>query len=236
MRIFSGKTPRLSCRMPLLSSGKTSSPARRSQQAVMSKSLLPSGTCCFIFPLPCLAAGNLQKQVVEQLAELTRSVLRRQQTGDSFQRNAHPSGAIVEFVAEFVDSFSEQVDFQEFRSLRRAGRKIARSSSSFIVLAQKAICRAPAPRFRPSAKLGDLPTRNGTARRRRKQGSECRVVKRAQHSGNILQWRLLGAPLGQGPRRFSFKVDNHKIRAGIEHLPQMIDAVNADAHCLDWNV
>src|ERR1700682_5040364 len=101
--------------------------------------------------------------MIEATGRVKSSIFRRQQAGDSFQWDADPSRAIVEFVAEFIDSFCQEVHFQQFGSFWRADGKIARRSRGLIILVKKAICRALAPSFRPAAKLGELAMRNETA-------------------------------------------------------------------------
>ena len=46
-----------------------------------------------------------------------------------------------------------------------------------------------------------------------------RVVKRAQHSGNILQGRVFASPLAQRPGGFSLEIDDDKVVAGEQDLP-----------------
>src|SRR6185436_14426409 len=51
------------------------------------------------------------------------------------------------------------------------------------------------------------------------------VVERAQHAGNVTQRRMLRAALAEGSRRLSFEIDDHKIIAAYEYLPQVIVTV-----------
>ena len=55
------------------------------------------------------------------------------------------------------------------------------------------------------------------------------VVERADHARHIPQRRPLEAALAQRPGRLALEVDDHEVAAGIEHLPRVEVAVDADA-------
>ena len=56
------------------------------------------------------------------------------------------------------------------------------------------------------------------------------VVKRAQHSGNILQRRAFLAAFPQWPCGLTFEIDNDEVGASKQDLAKMIVAVDARDH------
>ena len=55
----------------------------------------------------------------------------------------------------------------------------------------------------------------------------------AQHPGDVAQCAALDAALAQRPRRLPFEVDDDEVVAGMQHLPEVIVAVRADAQAGD---
>ena len=54
------------------------------------------------------------------------------------------------------------------------------------------------------------------------------VIERTQHTGDVNQWRSLQRAFTERAARFSLKIDDHKILAGVEHLPEVIVTVDCD--------
>ena len=54
-------------------------------------------------------------------------------------------------------------------------------------------------------------------------------MERAQHAGDVAQRRALEPPLAERPRRLALEVDDDEVAAGVEHLAEMVVAVDADA-------
>ncbi len=53
-------------------------------------------------------------------------------------------------------------------------------------------------------------------------------MERSDHAGHVLQRRTLRAALGKRSRRLTFKIDDGKIFAGVEHLAEMVIAMTAN--------
>jgi len=56
------------------------------------------------------------------------------------------------------------------------------------------------------------------------------VVERPDPAGDVTQGRLLQPPLREGTIRFTFKVNDNKVLAGVKDLTEMIIAVRAHLH------
>src|SRR5688500_17343103 len=54
------------------------------------------------------------------------------------------------------------------------------------------------------------------------------VMERAHHAGHVAQRRAFDPPLGERPRRCAFEVDDDEVLARVQHLSQMIVAVDAN--------
>ena len=62
------------------------------------------------------------------------------------------------------------------------------------------------------------------------------VMKRADHAGNIFDWRALDAPLAHGPGIVAVKILDDEIATGVKDISQMIVAMMAGPHTGDSHV
>src|SRR6185437_8128559 len=154
-----------------------------------------------------------------------RVLTRLQEIMNAGERNLDPIGAVVQLVSEFVDGLLKKIKVEERGEFAATGGKERRAGGRLEILREKLRAGPAAPGRGPGqqalAVRGSVPAARIEERRNR------RVVKRAQHSGYVLQRGALGATFGQGARRLTFKINDDEIGAGPKNLAEMVIAMNA---------
>ena len=81
----------------------------------------------------------------------------------------------------------------------------------------------------PSAARGRSPRRDDAQPRQLQQGMRSRVLKRVHHARHVVDRTPLDAPRRERQRGLSLEIDDQKILARVQHVPQVIIPVAANA-------
>src|SRR3954470_4392438 len=142
--------------------------------------------------------------------------------------NLDPNRPIVQFVAQFVNGFFEQVRVEENIQFGRRIGKEACAADPLKVGLEKRRTYPAVPKLSPWLEGRQLIRVNHTQVDLLQEGRMRSVVERADHACDIAHRRTLDPPLAERPGRFAFEVDNDEIFPRIKNLAQMIVAMTAD--------
>src|SRR5690348_12702914 len=143
-------------------------------------------------------------------------------------RDPDPVGPIIQLIPEFIDRLLEHEGVEQNLQLVTI-RGNERGALRRIEVSLEERPRTPyLPKPRPRLHRGEVALAQGSTARVLQQRRESRVMKRAQHPGNVANGSALAPAVTQRARRLTFEIDNHEILAGIEHLPEVQIAMRAN--------
>src|SRR6266705_4071107 len=157
------------------------------------------------------------------------SILLSHQRKNPTEGNLHPGGTVVELVAQFVDGLVQQKSVQQDLKLFSRRRKETAPARGLNIRFQENHGNPVIPELGPGFRAAAVCTQ-GSLCLHVKQGRVGRVVKRAQHAGDVFQCGPLEPPLAQRAGRLSFEIDDEEIFSRIEELAEMIVAMAPDTH------
>ena len=143
---------------------------------------------------------------------------------DPADRNHDPIGPMVQFVADFVDRFVEQIRLQQNRQIAFLLRKKTRARGRSQIALEKRRAHLPIPKIGPVFQERHI----FRPHRRLPERAVGGVLKRPHHPGDIAQRGALQFALAQRSGWLAFEIENDKILPGVERLTEMIIAVNPD--------
>jgi hypothetical protein len=152
-----------------------------------------------------------------------------QQLTDAVEGDGEPEWAIIEFVAEFVDGFFEEVRFgEETAFVRGLGEEGGVAGGGGI-----GVEKGDADPMEPEAGPGGGGACGFGGERAAfhllEESGVSGVVEGADHAGDVAEWGAFEATFAEGTGGFAFEIDDEKVFAGVEDLAEVIVAVDADA-------
>src|SRR5690606_13776852 len=162
-----------------------------------------------------------------------RDVSFLQQLPHRQQRYRGPRRPVVHLVAELVHGLLEQVRIEQHFDLRLGWRQEPAVPHGFEVLLEKARSDGVVPAL-PERDARDTLVRPSDLRV--KHARMRSVMIRAQHPGDVAQWRALDTTLAQRPYRLPLEVRNDEVATGEQHLAEVVVAVRAYALAMQFAV
>src|SRR5690606_14085070 len=176
-----------------------------------------------------LPAAARPSPALHQRGRLTPNSLLLDEVHQPLEGHVHPLGAVVQLVRQLVGALVQQVEIQQDLELRRLTRDERRALRRLQIPPEERRGDPALPQGAPLLQTWDVIR----AQVPMLDGAHDSVVDGPQHPAHVVQRRALQAPHTEGQRGLPLEVDDVEVLARVEHLPQVVVPVAADARRLD---